>query len=187
MFDFFLAFVLKDGIKLRSVNNIWVNSALMSKFDRIDLQILNDLQTDGRLTNVELARRAGISAPPCLRRVRTLEESGVIRRYYADLDPSSLGFGVSVFAQVGLHSQNDSDLRAFEDQVASWSLVRECHMVAGDADFLLKIVARNWDEYQRFLSTQLTTTPNVKNVKSKLVIRTSKDLPGVPVDEISEK
>lgn len=158
----------------------------MTKFDDIDLQIMNDLQTDGRLTNVELARRAGISAPPCLRRVRALEETGVIRRYYADLDPSILGFGVSVFAQVGLHSQSDSDLKTFEEQVTQWSMVRECHMVAGEADFLLKIVARNWDQYQHFLSNTLTAAPNVKSVKSKLVIRTSKALPGVPVDEIQK-
>lgn len=156
----------------------------MANLDEIDLQILNDLQVDGRLTNVELARRAGISAPPCLRRVRGLEESGVIRGYHADVSPSTLGFGVAVFAQVGLHSQNESDLRAFEAKIAGWPLVRECHMVAGDADFLLKIVARNWDEYQRFLSNELTSTPNVRNVKSKLVVRTSKHLPGVPIEEV---
>ncbi len=156
----------------------------MPNLDEIDLQILNDLQEDGRLTNVELARRAGISAPPCLRRVRSLEELGVIKGYHADVNPSTLGFGVSVFAQVGLHSQNESDLRAFETQISGWPLVRECHMVAGDADFLLKIVARNWDEYQRFLSNELTSFPNVRNVKSKLVVRTSKHLPGVPIEEV---
>lgn len=151
-------------------------------FDTIDLQILKDLQEDGRLTNVELARRAGISAPPCLRRVRTLEESGVIQGYHADINPESLGFGVTVFAQVGLSSQRDADLRTFEETVRKWDLVRECHMVAGDADFLLKIVARNWDEYQRFLSTELTTTANVNNIKSKLVVRSAKYLPGIPVE-----
>lgn len=156
----------------------------MSTFDEIDLQILKDLQDDGRLTNVELARRAGISAPPCLRRVRALEDLGAIKGYHADVNASALGFGVCVFAQVGLSSQSDNDLRAFEAKVAQWPLVRECHMVAGDADFLLKIVARNWDEYQQFLSTELTATPNVKNVKSKLVVRTSKHLPGVPIEEV---
>lgn len=156
----------------------------MANFDLIDLQILNDLQTDGRLTNVELAKRAGISAPPCLRRVRALEESGVIRGYHGDINPTSLGFGVAVFAQVGLQSQSESDLRSFEEQVQKWRLVRECFMVAGDADFLLKIVARNWDEYQRFLSNELTAAPNVRNVKSKLVVKTSKSLPGIPVEEV---
>lgn len=154
----------------------------MSKFDGIDLQILHDLQTDGRLTNVELARRSGISAPPCLRRVRALETTGVIRGFHADINPSSLGYGVSIFAQVGLHSQSETDLKAFEAKVATWPLVRECHMVAGDADFLLKIIAKDWDEYQRFLSSELTSTDNVKNVKSKLVVRTAKDLPGVPIE-----
>ena len=156
----------------------------MSIFDEIDLQILKDLQSDGRLTNVELARRAGISAPPCLRRVRALEELGIIKGYHANVNTSALGFGVCVFAQVGLNSQSDSDLKTFEDKVMQWSLVRECHMVAGDADFLLKIVARNWDEYQQFLSTELTAAPNVKNIKSKLVVRSSKFLPGIPIEEV---
>lgn len=155
----------------------------MSNFDEIDLQILRALQTEGRLTNVELARRAGISAPPCLRRVRALEDTGVIRGFHADINPSSLGYGVSVFAQVGLHSQGDNDLRTFETKVKSWPMVRECYMVAGDADFLLKIVAKDWDEYQRFLSTELTTTANVKNIKSKLVVRTAKSLPGIPISD----
>lgn len=156
----------------------------MSIFDEIDLQILKDLQGDGRLTNVELARRAGISAPPCLRRVRALEDSGAIKGYHADVNAPALGFGVSVFAQVGLSSQTDNDLKAFEAKVTQWPLVRECHMVAGDADFLLKIVAHNWDEYQQFLSSELTAAPNVQNVKSKLVVRTSKHLPGVPIEEV---
>ncbi|MCZ6606431.1 MAG: Lrp/AsnC family transcriptional regulator, partial [Alphaproteobacteria bacterium] len=119
------------------------------KLDRIDRHILHDLQTDGRITNVELARRAGISAPPCLRRVRALEEAGYIRGYHADLEPKALGFNVTVFAQVGLGSQAEPDLEAFEDLVRQWPNVRECHMLAGETDFLLKIVAEDWDAYQR--------------------------------------
>lgn len=155
---------------------------MTKEFDAIDLSILRDLQEDGRLTNVELARRAGISAPPCLRRVRALEESGTIQGYHADIDPESMGFGVTVFAQVGLTSQREADLRAFEETIRKWDLVRECHLIAGDADFLLKIVARNWDEYQRFFSTELTAVANVNQVKSKLVIRSSKCLPGIPIE-----
>jgi DNA-binding Lrp family transcriptional regulator len=150
--------------------------------DRIDRRILRDLQEDGRMTNVELARRAGISAPPCLRRVRALEESGYIRGYHADINPEALGFGVTVFAQVGLSSQAEGDLRQFEELVGKWPLVRECHMLAGETDFLLKIVAEDWDSYQKFLTTQLTAAPNVSHVKSALAIRTSKGLPGVPID-----
>ena len=151
------------------------------KLDRIDRRILADLQAEGRITNVELARRAGISAPPCLRRVRALEQAGFIRGYHADLDASSLGFGVTVFAQVGLASQAEHDLRAFETLVQGWPEVRECHMLAGEADFLLKVVTVDWDVYQRFLTTQLTAAPNVSHVKSALAIRTAKSAPGVPI------
>ena len=152
------------------------------KLDRIDRRILRDLQNDGRMTNVELAKRAGISAPPCLRRVRALEEAGFIRGYHADVNSEALGFGVTVFAQVGLSSQAESDLRKFEDLVATWPLVRECHMLAGETDFLLKVVAEDWDAYQKFLTTQLTSAPSVSHVKSALAIRTGKNLPGVPID-----
>ena len=151
------------------------------KLDRIDRHILHDLQTDGRITNVELARRAGISAPPCLRRVRALEEGGYIRGYHADLEPKALGYNVTVFAQVGLSSQAEPDLEAFEDLVRQWPNVRECHMLAGETDFLLKIVAEDWDAYQRFLTTTLTTAPNVSHVKSALSIRATKSEPGVPI------
>lgn len=152
------------------------------KLDDIDRRILSDLQEDGRMTNVDLALRAGISAPPCLRRVRALEEAGLIRGYHADLNAELLGFGVSVFAMVGLVSQAESDLVAFEKRVADWPLVRECHMLAGEVDFLLKIVARDWDAYQHFLTGELTAAPNVAHVKTSLVIRASKVLPGVPLD-----
>ncbi|MEW5726407.1 MAG: Lrp/AsnC family transcriptional regulator [Pseudomonadota bacterium] len=152
------------------------------KLDRIDRRILADLQADGRMTNVELARRAGISAPPCLRRVRALEEAGYIKGYHAEIDPGALGFHVTVFAHVGLNSQAEADLRSFEELVLSWPEVRECHMLAGETDFLLKIVAHDWDDYQRFLTSKLTAAPNISHVKSALAIRTSKLQPGVPID-----
>lgn len=152
------------------------------KLDRIDRKILHDLQENGRITNVELAKHVGISAPPCLRRVRALEEAGFIRGYHAELDPSALGYGVTIFAQVGLSSQAESDLKKFEELVNSWPMVRECHMLAGETDFLLKIVAETWDAYQKFLTTKLTTAPNVSHVKSSLGIRATKYKPGVPVE-----
>ena len=153
------------------------------KLDRIDRQILRDLQADGRITNVELAQRAGISAPPCLRRVRALETSGFIRGYHADIEPKAMGYNVTVFAHVGLSSQAEHDLEAFESLVRQWPEVRECHMLAGETDFLLKVVARDWDAYQNFLTARLTAAPNVSHVKSALSIRTSKNDPGVPIDE----
>ena len=151
------------------------------KLDSIDRRILHDLQDEGRITNVELARRAGISAPPCLRRVRALEDAGYIQGYHADLDPRALGFNVTVFAQVGLKSQAEGDLDTFEELVKSWPEVRECHMLAGETDFLLKVVAPDWEQYQTFLTSKLTAAQNVSHVKSALSVRTTKQLPGVPI------
>jgi DNA-binding Lrp family transcriptional regulator len=151
------------------------------KLDKIDRKILRDLQENGRMTNVELSRRAGISAPPCLRRVRALEEANFIKGYHADVNHEALGYGVTVFAQVGLNSQAEGDLNAFEALVAEWPQVRECYMLAGETDFLLKIVATDWDAYNRFLTTALTSAPNVSHVKSALAIRASKYAFGVPV------
>ena len=152
------------------------------KLDKIDKKILKNLQDDGRITNVELAKSAGISAPPCLRRVRALEEAGYIMGYHAQIDPQVLGYGVTVFAQVKLVSQAETDLKQFEDLIASWDVVRECWMLAGETDFLLKIVAHDWDAYQHFLTEKLTAAPNVTSVKSSLAIRASKQQPGVPID-----
>ncbi len=150
--------------------------------DTIDRTILSELQGDGRITNVELARRAGLTAPPCLRRVRTLEESGVIRGYHARLNPGALGYGITVFALVSLRSQAEDDLRDFETHVATLPEVRECHMLNGEIDFILKIVAHDLQSFQSFLTSKLTTAPHVASVKTSLTIRTSKDDPGVPVD-----
>jgi DNA-binding Lrp family transcriptional regulator len=152
------------------------------KLDRIDRKILSKLQENGRITNVELAREAGISAPPCLRRVRALEESGFIKSYHAKVDPAVLGFGVTVFAHVKLVSQAETDLNKFEKLIHDWDKVRECHMLAGETDFLLKIVAHDWDDYQNFLTHELTAAPNVTSVKSSLAIRSAKDAPGVPIE-----
>ena len=150
--------------------------------DTIDRVILRNLQAEGRITNVELAERAGLTAPPCLRRVRALEEGGAIRGYHADLDPDAMGYAITVFAMVSLKSQAEADLRAFEEHVAALPQVRECHMLNGEIDFMLKVVAHDLQEFQRFLTSQLTPAPNVEHVKTSLTIRTSKLLPGVPVD-----
>jgi len=151
------------------------------KLDRIDLKILRDLQDEGRMTNVELARRSGISAPPCLRRVRALEEAGYLRGYHADLDGERLGYEVLFIALVGLDSQSEVVLTAFERLMADWPEVRECHMVRGAADFVLKIVARN-TAHENELTTKLTSSQHVSTVQTIQVIRTSKQQPGVPID-----
>jgi len=158
-----------------------------TRLDPIDRKILAELQADGRMTNVELAKRVGISAPPCLRRVRTIEESGYIRGYHANVNARELGFEVQVFAMVGLASQAESDLTAFEEKCRNWPLVRECHMLNGEVDFLLKCVAPDLSSFQSFLTGQLLTTPNVESVKTSLVIRPAKDEPGVPFDVLESR
>ena len=158
-----------------------------NKLDEIDRQILRELQADGRMTNVELAKRVGISAPPCLRRVRTLEESGYIRRYHADVDARRLGFEVQVYAMVGLVSQAEVDLNAFEERCRNWPLVRECHMLNGEVDFLLKCVAPDLSSFQTFLTEELTSADNVASVKTSLVIRGAKDEPGVPFEVLEAR
>ena len=158
-----------------------------TRLDPIDRKILAELQADGRMTNVELAKRVGISAPPCLRRVRTLEEAGYIQGYHADVNARELGFEVQVFAMVGLASQAEADLTAFEQRCVAWPLVRECHMLNGEVDFILKCAAPDLSSFQRFLTSELLTTPNVESVKTSLVIRGAKDEPGVPFDVLEQR
>ena len=150
------------------------------KLDRIDLTILRDLQDQGRMTNVTLAQRAGISAPPCLRRVRALEKAGFVRGYHAELDAERVGFEVTFFALVGLNNQSEAVLSAFERSLSEWPEVRECHMARGPHDFVLKIVARN-TAHENELTQRLTAAPHVATVQTVQVIRTSKWLPGVPI------
>jgi DNA-binding Lrp family transcriptional regulator len=150
--------------------------------DATDWLILRELQAEGRMTNVELARRVGISAPPCLRRVRALEKAGFINGYHALLNEKQLGFDLTAFAMVGLTSQAETDLAAFEELARSWELVRECHMLSGEVDFLLKCVSPDLTSFQNFIIRDLTTAPNVGSVKTALAIRRSKYTPGVPLE-----
>ena len=157
------------------------------QLDAIDRRILAELQDDGRMTNVELARRVGISAPPCLRRVRALEEGGYLRGYHADMDGRRLGFEVQVFAMVRLERQSEAALAAFEDRCRGWPLVRECRMLNSEIDFILRCAAPDLATFQRFLTEDLTTAENVATVRTSLVIRDTKDLPGIPFDVVEER
>jgi DNA-binding Lrp family transcriptional regulator len=152
-----------------------------TKLDNTDWRILQELQADGRITNVELARRVGISPPPCLRRVRALEALGIVSSYRAVLDAQKLGFELTMFAMVGLHSQAEGDLVAFEERVRQWPIVRECYMLSGEVDFILKCVARDLHTAQEFVINDLTKAPNVDSVKTTLTLRVSKYDPGVPL------
>jgi DNA-binding Lrp family transcriptional regulator len=149
--------------------------ALKALLDRIDWQILAELQADGRMTNVELARRVGISAPPCLRRVRVLEEAGLIRGYRALLDEKALGFDIVAYAMVGLVNQSEADLVAFEARVAGWEMVRECYAISGEVDFILKCAAKDFSSFQSFIIDELTAAENIGTVKTALTLRRVKD------------
>lgn len=154
-----------------------------TNLDEIDLKILKRLQEDGRITNVELANSVGLTAPPCLRRMRALEEEGVINSYHAAIDPAKMGYTITVFAMVSLKSQAEADLQAFEEHVQKLPEVRECYMLNGEIDFILKVVAKDLQQFQSFLTSQLTAAPNVASVKTSLTIRSAKHLPGVPIQE----
>ena len=152
------------------------------KLDRIDWRILQEMQTDGRITNVELAARVGISAPPCLRRVRALEKAGFILGYHARLNAKLLGFEVEAYAMIRLTSQAEADLAAFEKLVNSWAFVRECAMLAGEVDFLLRCVAPDLPSFQNFVIRDLTAAANVDQVRTAFTIRTTKSEPGLPLE-----
>ena len=155
---------------------------MRGRLDSIDWAILKELQADGSITNVELARRVGLSAPPCLRRVRALEEAGVIKAYRALLDPQALGFEIVCFAMVQLAAQGQAELGAFEERVRDWPIVRECWTLSGDIDFILKCVAPNLPAFQGFV-LDLTALPNVRNVRTALTLNLVKDEPLVPIGE----
>ncbi len=152
-----------------------------ASLDAIDWKIIGELQNHGRMTNVELARRVGISAPPCLRRVRALEKAGYIKGYRALLDEKLLGYQVCMFAMVHLTSQAEADLAAFEAFVQAQPMVRECWMLSGEIDFILKCVAPDLRALQGFIA-ELTAAPHVRNVKTSLTLKASKDAPIVPLE-----
>ncbi|MBC9206032.1 Lrp/AsnC family transcriptional regulator [Roseomonas aerophila] len=153
----------------------------IDNLDAVDRQILAELQSDGRMTNVELARRVDLSAPPCLRRVRRLEEAGIIRGYHAEVDPVALGWEITFFALVGLESQKQTLLQAFQEEVKQWPEVRECHMIRGGGDFLLRVVARD-TAHENALTNRLTSHATVSRVQTLQTIHTAKQVPGVPLE-----
>lgn len=155
---------------------------MLPRLDAIDRRILKELMNDGRLTNVALAQRVGITPPPCLRRVRALEEAGLIMGYHADVDAKRIGFPVTVFVSVALHNQSDGDLRAFENVCLTWPMVRECYMMSGETDYHLKCVAPDLTDFEAFLRNQLGATPNVASVKTAVTIRQAKSEAGVPIE-----
>ncbi|MDA0996949.1 MAG: Lrp/AsnC family transcriptional regulator [Proteobacteria bacterium] len=145
----------------------------MPKFipDAIDQRILAHLQANARLSNVELAARAGLSASPCLRRVRALEDAGVIKGYAALVDQQAVGLPVSVFIMVSLEKQIEQALETFETRIRALPEVMECYLMTGDSDYLLRVVAADLFAYERFLLTQLTKFPGVSSIKSSFALK----------------
>ncbi|MGB3537656.1 MAG: Lrp/AsnC family transcriptional regulator [Mesorhizobium sp.] len=144
---------------------------LKADLDAIDWKILRELQADGRMTNVELSNRVGISAPPCLRRVKRLEEAGIIRGYRALLNAPALGMDVVAFCFVGLKHQSDAELKVFAGRTRGWPIVRDAWMVSGESDFLLHCVASDLATFQSFVIEVLTSAENVDTVRTALTIR----------------
>lgn len=151
------------------------------KLDAIDRRILGALQRDGRLQNIELAREVGLSPSPCLRRVRLLEEAGVIERYMAVVNPAKVGRGFTVFARVWLTGQDTKTVRHFTTAISQLPEVVECHLMAGDCDFLLRVVAADLDGYYQFQIRYLTTIKGVQSVKTDIPMQNIKQTAAIPV------
>jgi len=150
--------------------------------DEIDRRILASLQAYARLRNVELAEQVGLSASPCLRRVKRLEETGVIRGFATLVDPEAVGLPVSVFVQVTLERQSEAALETFESHIAEWPEVMECYLMTGDADYLLRVVAADLTAYQEFLMNKLTRVEGVASIKSSFALRRIAYRTALPVD-----
>ena len=156
------------------------------KLDAIDKRILSALQRDARLSNVQLAEEVCLSPSLCLRRVRILEESGVIAGYHASLDRSGLGLGITVFVSVKVERHHDETATTFREAVLSLAEVISCYLVSGEADFLLQVVVPDLDHYERFLLGTLLKMPGVRDIKSNFVIQTVKAQGPLPLHHLPD-
>jgi len=155
---------------------------IKKELDGIDLKILRILQDEGRISNLDLSKKIGMSPPPTLRRVRDLEKNGFIDGFRANLDPSKLGYDLTAWIFISLKNQNEESLNSFEKLVWGWETIRECYMLNGDVDFILKSVSKNMSEFNDFLSQNITSNENVLSVKTAFAIKTTKSLGNVPID-----
>ncbi len=149
--------------------------------DEIDRDILQILQTDSQLTNVQLSERVGLSPTPCLRRVKRLEEAGLIQRYRAEVDHRQLGYPIMAFIQITLNQQVDSALEVVEAAVQERPEIINCYLVTGDSDYLLQVVARDLDDYADFMRNHLTKIPAIRNIKTSFVLDNSLRNRPIPV------
>ena len=155
---------------------------IKKELDGIDLKILRILQDEGRISNLDLSKKIGMSPPPTLRRVRDLEKNGFIDGFRAILDPSKLGYDLTAWIFISLKNQNEESLNSFEKLVWGWETIRECYMLNGEVDFILKSVSKNMSEFNDFLSQNITSNENVLSVKTAFAIKTTKSLGNVPID-----
>lgn len=156
------------------------------KLDDIDRRILAALQRNGRLTNVELAAEVGLSPSPCLRRVGLLEKAGVIRGYHADLDRVGVGLGLTVFVGVKVERHQDEAAEAFRQAVRALPAVVSCHLVSGEADFLLQVVVPDLAAYERLLLGTLLKLPGISDIRSNFAIQTVKKQAVLPLDHLRD-
>ena len=151
------------------------------KLDSIDLKILSQLQNNGNITNLALSQAVGISPPPCLRRVKALTQAGYITGYHADIDAKLLGYNMQSMVFVEIEKQSDMDLDNFKTYIQNFDTIRECYLISGTSDFILKCIARDWDSFHHFVTHTLVSAPNVKTVRTAPIIQTVKKMPLVPV------
>ena len=152
------------------------------KLDKTDLKILRILQDEGRISNLDLSKKIQMSAPPTLRRVRELERNGYIENITANLNTEKLGFDLIAWIFISLKNQNEESLGSFEKLVWGWEPIRECFMLNGEIDFILKCVVKNMNEFNNFLTTHVTSNENILSVKTAFVIKNTKKLGSVPLD-----
>ena len=155
---------------------------IKKELDGIDLKILRILQDEGRISNLDLSKKIGMTPPPTLRRVRDLEKNGFIDGFRANLDPSKLGYDLTAWIFISLKNQNEESLNSFEKLVWGWETIRECYMLNGEVDFILKSVSKNMFEFNDFLLQNITSNENVLSVKTAFAIKTTKRLGNVPIN-----
>ena len=150
--------------------------------DSIDLKILRILQDEGRISNLDLSKKIDMTPPPTLRRVRDLEDKGYIDGFRANINPEKLGFDLTAWIFISLKNQNEESLNSFEKLVWGWENIRECYMLNGEIDFILKCVSKNMSEFNNFLTKNITSNDNISSIKTAFMIKNTKKLGTVPIE-----
>ena len=155
---------------------------MKKNIDNIDLKILRILQDEGRISNLDLSKKIDMTPPPTLRRVRDLEDKGYIDGFRANINPEKLGFDLTAWIFISLKNQNEESLNSFEKLVWGWENIRECYMLNGEIDFILKCVSKNMSEFNNFLTKNITSNDNISSIKTAFMIKNTKKLGTVPIE-----